>query len=308
MIICKRQLACTFTQKMSHPHYFHCATKGLEKTVLFQDAREFIAGMNRVAFCLASIRQKYVLTIICFCLMDNHVHFILHGTREACMEFMRLYERLTGIWLANHRDGFHIEENWIHDSWLIPDRDNLQEKIAYVHRNPIVAGIPLSPAGYRWSSANLPFSDHTFIKSICKCLGGYSVYEKRKMLETKILLPDDWLLLPDGMIWPGSYTNYQLMENVFGSIGRYLFSLNQKVEAHVNQEMMSDSVSLPDGDIKKMLTAISLELFAQEDLQLLSLKQRIDLCRRLRKTVWANSKQLARVVGISPKDLKEIIG
>ena len=293
---------------MSYPHYFHCATKGLEKTVLFQDAREFVAGMNRVAFCLASIRQKYALTIICFCLMDNHVHFILHGTQEACVEFMKLYERLTGIWLSNHREGFHIEENWIYDAWLIPDRDNLQEKIAYVHRNPLVAGLPFSPAGYRWSSANLPFFDHSFVKSICKCLGKHSIYEKRKMLETKILLPDDWLLLPDGMIWPGSYTNYQLVEKVFGNTGRYLFSLNQKVEARVNQEMLSDSVSLPDGDIKKMVVAISIELYSQDDLQLLSLGQRIEICRRLRKKVWASSKQLARVIGVSPKELKELIG
>lgn len=293
---------------MHHPHYFHCATKGLEKTILFQNAREFIAGMNRIAFCLASIRQKERLIIVCFCLMDNHVHFILYGTKATCLEFLRLYERLTCIWLANHRDGFHIEEKWEFDAWLIPDRENLQEKIAYVHRNPHVGGIRCTPAGYRWSSANLPFSDHSLIMTIGKKLGDYSLYEKRKMLETKIQLPDDWLILPDGLIWPGSYTDYFLEEKVFGNIGRFLFLQNQKVEAQVNQEMLSESISLPDGDIKKMLAALSTEVYAVEDPTLLSVDQRIELCRRLRKKVWANSKQLARVVGVSPKELKEIIG
>ena len=297
-----------FMQKMHNPHYHHCATKGFVKTVLFLNAREFIAGMNRIAFCLASIRKKHQLKIICFCLMDNHVHFILYGTREACLAFLQLYERLTGIWLLNHREGFHIEENWEHDAWLIPDRENLQEKIVYVHRNPLVAGIRCTPAGYRWSSANLLFQDHSFSKSIGRRLGDHSIYEKRKILETKIQLPDDWLLLPDGLIWPGSYTEYELEEKVFGNIGRYMFSLNQKVEAHVNQEMLSDSVSLPDGDIRKMVVAISVELYAVDDLQLLSLGQRIELCRRLRKKVWAGSKQLARVVGVPPKELKEFIG
>lgn len=115
-------------------------------------------------------------------------------------------------------------------------------------------------------------------------------------------------MLPDGLIWPGSYTEYELEEKVFGNIGRYMFSLNQKVEAHVNQEMLSESVSLPDGDIRKMVVAISVELYAVDDLQLLSLGQRIELCRRLRKKVWAGSKQLARVVGVPPKELKEFIG
>ena len=270
---------------MHHPHYFHCATKGLEKTILFQNEREFIAGMNRIAFCLASIRQKERLIIVCFCLMDNHVHFILYGTKATCLEFLRLYERLTCIWLANHRDGFHIEEKWEFDAWLIPDRENLQEKIA-----------------------NLPFSDHSLIMTIGKKLGDYSLYEKRKMLETKIQLPDDWLILPDGLIWPGSYTDYFLEEKVFGNIGRFLFLQNQKVEAQVNQEMLSESISLPDGDIKKMLAALSTDVYAVEDPTLLSVDQRIELCRRLRKKVWANSKQLARVVGVSPKELKEIIG
>ena len=144
--------------------------------------------------------------------------------------------------------------------------------------------------------------------TIGKKLGDYSLYEKRKMLETKIQLPYDWLILPDGLIWPGSYTDYFLEEKVFGNIGRFLFLQNQKVEAQVNQEMLSESISLPDGDIKKMLAALSTDVYAVEDPTLLSVDQRIELCRRLRKKVWANSKQLARVVGVSPKELKEIIG
>ncbi len=34
-------------------HYYHCATKGFEHSILFSDPREFIAAMNRIAICVA---------------------------------------------------------------------------------------------------------------------------------------------------------------------------------------------------------------------------------------------------------------
>lgn len=293
---------------MNTSHYYHCATRGLETVVLFENASEFIAGMNRIAFCLAGLRKKYPLILICFCLMDNHVHFILYGSREACLAFLEMYRRLSCIWLKNHRDGTQIEEGWRYDAWLIPDRDSLMEKIAYVHRNPQVAGIRCTPSGYRWSSANLLFSDHSLEKLVAHPLGTLSIYEKRRILGTRIELPDDWLLLPDGLIWPGCYTEFTRTENAFGNIGKYLFVLNQKVEVAVNQEMLSDEVSLPDGEIVKMAKTIAFERFAVDDLSLLSIPQRIELCRRLRKRAWAGSKQLARVFHLPQKELKEIIG
>ena len=139
-------------------------------------------------------------------------------------------------------------------------------------------------------------------------MGSLSVYERRKILGTRISLPENWILLPGGMIWPGSYTQYARVEKTFGSVGNYLFSLNQKVEIEVNQEMLSGSISLPDGEIRKMARNLAFQEYAVEDTDLLSVQQRIALCRKLRKTAWANSKQLSRVFHIPQEALSEIIG
>ena len=65
------------TMGTSTAHYYHCATKGFDHSILFADVREFIAGMNRIGICLAMLRTDHPVIIIAFCLMDNHVHFIL---------------------------------------------------------------------------------------------------------------------------------------------------------------------------------------------------------------------------------------
>ena len=127
--------------KTSIPHYYHCATKGFDHSVLFADTREFIAGMNRIGICLATLQETAKIIVIAFCLMDNHIHFILYGTREDCNKWMSLYHRLTMIWQKKHRDSDSVDELWEYDAWQIMDQEDLKEKIAYVFRNP-TDGVP----------------------------------------------------------------------------------------------------------------------------------------------------------------------
>ena len=293
---------------MADSHFYHCACKGLERTVLFQDKQDFIAGMNRIAVCLETLRGRSPVILICFCLMDNHVHFILYGTKEACLAFMAQYYRLTAMWLVARRGKGEASERWKYDAWLIPDRERLKEKIAYVHRNPHVAGARFSPSGYRWSSGNLPFADHSWVDHVAVPLGELSLYKQRKLLNTRVSLPSEWLVLPDGLIWPGSYVDYHRMERVFGSVASFLYCQNQKVEVAVNQEMLSGNVSLPDGDVVRKAEEIAARVFAVERIGALSVAQRIAVCVELRKEMWANSKQLARVFDLPFKELQEILG
>lgn len=48
------------TMKTSTPHYFHCATKGFDHSILFADVREFVAGMNRIGICQAQESSSYL--------------------------------------------------------------------------------------------------------------------------------------------------------------------------------------------------------------------------------------------------------
>jgi hypothetical protein len=292
----------------THPHYFHCATKGFDHSILFADSREFIAGMNRIGICQVRLQEKISVIVIAFCLMDNHVHFILYGTRGDCLKWMALYHRLTMIWQSKHREGTPIEEPWEYDAWQIVDAEDLKEKIAYVLRNPTVARMGFVPGGYRWSSASLVFADCAVQLVGGRKLGALSTYESRRLFETRSLLPEDWVLLSDGMIWPGSYTDYKRVERLFGHPRAFLFSLNQNVETEVNQEMYQGSLSLPDSVVVQMAREHSARLFGTEEINTLDLPARIRLCTVVKKRSGAGLKQLARVVNLPLSELKKIFG
>ena len=294
--------------RASTPHYYHCASKGFDHSILFSDVGEFIAGMNRIGICLAMLRRDHPVIIIAFCLMDNHVHFILYGTREDCLRWMALYHRLTMIWQKKHRTGDPVDEVWEYDAWQISAPEDLKEKIAYVLRNPTVARMGFVPGGYRWSSAALVFTDTTGQKAGGRRTGTLSSYESRNLFQTRAILPEDWIVQPDGMIWPGCYTDYQRVEKMFGHPQQYLYSLNQNVEPAVNQQMYQESISLPDQDVRQMAKSLSKSLFGAAELTSLDLSQRIQLCRHLKKQAGASLKQLARVVHLPLAELKKIFG
>ena len=288
------------------PHYFHCATKGFKHSILFASVREFIAGMNRIAFCQARSGQEFPVIVIAFCLMDNHVHFILHGMREDVLKWMALYHKLTMIWQTKHRDGSPVPEAWEYDAWRIMDKEDLKEKIAYVLRNPMAAGQAVVPTNYRWSSAGQVFAAGPAATG--RSVREMSSYEFRKIFQTRIELPGDWILMPDGLIWPGCYTQYQQVERLFGQPASFLFALNQRVEAKVNQEMESTSLSLPDYDVTRMAQKAATEQFGSPEIEILDQSQRIVLCSLLVKRPGVGLKQLARVFSIHPDELKRIFG
>ena len=172
---------------MENPHYYHYATEGLKDDFLFASTLEFIAGINRIALCLCRIGSDHPVQIICFCLMDNHVHFILYGTEKDCDLFMVTYKNATERWLRHHRDKNGPGKNWRIGHWLIEDKDRLKTTIAYVHRNPTAAGMAVSPAGYRWSSASLVFSIPFLGKHRFACSA-----VRQKYLKTGYCSPTEW--------------------------------------------------------------------------------------------------------------------
>ena len=287
-------------------HYFHCASKGLEDDVLFCNEEQFIAGMNRVALCYLSVRKSFPISVLAFCLMDNHVHFILYCSEDACKMFARQYRRLTEMWLHFHKERGK-GNSWVFGQWIIPNREKLAEKICYVIRNPAVAGMGMHPVLYRWGSGCIMFADSSFHKSVGKIVSEYSINSQRRLFSTRYALPQDWIILPGGMIWPGCYVDSKRAEGIFGNVWNFMFELNKKMEDTVNIEMYGDTVSLPDKDVLGLVTKAAGELFAGESIDLLTAAQRLELCRYLRRTRDLNVKQLGRILHLRASELKGVL-
>ena len=135
--------------------YFHICTDGRVLPWMFQDERDFIAGVNRIGICCLRTGVK----VISFVLMDNHVHFVLWGTMSRCKAFITLYKQLTGTWI-HVRYGLNDFLKLLSTNIMLLDtEERLLNTIAYIDRNPIVAGYRYLATEYSWGSARYVFKN-----------------------------------------------------------------------------------------------------------------------------------------------------
>ncbi len=113
--------------------------------------------------------EKYKL--MAWCIMPNHVHVLI----EPLIELKRIvqsWKSYTGRWaLARNAElglnipsgqhagqdaeqGLRAPRFWMPDYWdrFIRNEAHLQAAIAYIHDNPVKAGLCAAPASWRWSS------------------------------------------------------------------------------------------------------------------------------------------------------------
>ena len=126
--------------------YFHVCTDGRLLAWMFQDNKDFIAGINRIGIC----HIKTMAAVLCFVLMDNHVHFVLKGTMHQCKNFINLYKRLTGRWIMQRYGITDYLRLLPTDIIRITSEESLLNTIAYIDRNAVVAGYRHMPVEYPW--------------------------------------------------------------------------------------------------------------------------------------------------------------
>jgi putative transposase len=100
---------------------------------------------------LARVKAEHGLTILAWCLMPNHYHLVVRSGELPLWRSMRLLQgRFTKA--LNRRDRV-LGPLWQgrYKSRMIEDPAYLMQAIAYVHLNPVTAGMTADPASHRWS-------------------------------------------------------------------------------------------------------------------------------------------------------------
>ena len=152
---------------------------------------------------LSSLNQTWPGKLIAYVLMPDHFHLISNPRDGRIIEFMRdlkssvakgIVRAGTGFQLPHNRDGHQV---WQESFKAMPlwSPFMIWQKINYIHRNPVKAGLVKSASDYYWSSFRSFYSqgdkplavDHDWwwpddsekLSRAMKALGWYS-YEKRK--------------------------------------------------------------------------------------------------------------------------------
>lgn len=287
--------------------YFHICTDGRKLPWLFQDESDFIAGINRIAVCYL----KTGVVVIAFVLMDNHVHFVLYGTILKCKEFIKLYKRLTGMWILQKYGISDYLRLLPTEIIKIENEESLLNTVAYLDRNPLMAGYKYMHGEYPWGSSKYVFreiSSAGLSRDGFRPLSSLTRRKQREVLNSKVIFPESWLINDSGMIHPLSFLCVSKLESYYKSPIRYSYFLAKKQEGIVEQELEhSQKLFIPDRELRPIVTEMARSNFEGRNIMQLNVSERLFIAKHLRRNYASTIKQISRMVHLDPSALEGFV-
>lgn len=138
---------------------YHVVLRSVNKQLIFLEDNDYF----KLLFMLSDYKIKYQIDIYAYCIMTNHVHLLLKASRTSLSGFFQSFESDFARWYNTkyERTG-HLFQDRFH-SFPIEDDDYYLTTLAYIHNNPVKAGMCRCPSEYHWSSYNAYFGEKTAI-------------------------------------------------------------------------------------------------------------------------------------------------
>lgn len=282
---------------------YHISTKGIDSFSIFNNDNDYILGVNTLALLSYNLRSP----ILAFCLMSNHVHFIIScPSSDAAFYFITEYKRLISMRLYySHQQrktlkNIDVSIKQLTDSWY------LKKCIAYVLRNPIAADIVTTPENYRWSSYRSYFSQHNNTDLVT--VKNISKRQAKKRLRTHYDLSQCNFKIDSKNVLH-SFIDHQTVMDLYKNDYVYFLSFIVKGnDSEMEKELgFSSNIKITNRSILTIVKQESLNRYGTEDYLSLSLSEKKLLIKTLYDELKVNKYQLGIVFKIGRDVISSII-
>ena len=144
--------------------YFHVYNRGNGKNKVFLDKEDykfFILRLNqnlfpdiyKTKYSYSTPLPKNSFSMICYCLMPNHFHFLIKQNRDIPISklMLKVCTSYSKYFNKKYDSVGHIFQDQFKQVW-VDDNSYLVWLSAYIHENPGVAGLVSNSSDYNWSS------------------------------------------------------------------------------------------------------------------------------------------------------------
>ncbi len=132
-------------REISPTGYYHVMMRGINRDFIYRSNGE-------KAYFLRTMREATELSPAAYCVMDNHVHVVVHAGPETFKSALRKMNLKYAMWYNSVHDRVgHVFQNR-YRSEIITSEVHLLHVIRYVHNNPLKAGLANDAKQYTWSS------------------------------------------------------------------------------------------------------------------------------------------------------------
>ena len=127
----------------------HVTQRGNEKQNIFKNN----ADKEFYIFAFQKYKRKFKVKLYAWCLMDNHVHFIIEPSTLSGVS--KLFNHLNNKYVYYFNKKYNREGRLFQSRFYscLLEEDHLYEAIRYVELNPIRANLENIPGTYDWTSA-----------------------------------------------------------------------------------------------------------------------------------------------------------
>lgn len=130
-------------------HYYHVYNRGAHKADIFRSDADYIMLLNLIQ----EKRVEFDISVIAYCLMDNHYHFLLRQDGEAKLnDFM---QAVFNIYPKRFNYKYKLSGTLFEGPFqaiMVDNEKYLLHLCRYIHRNPVEADMVRNPEQWHYSN------------------------------------------------------------------------------------------------------------------------------------------------------------
>ena len=287
---------------ISNGPYWHLYTDGTKMQNIFRCEDDFKTGMWILA---ASLHISKGVKALTFELMGNHIHLILAGEREDCINAFEIFAAKLRLAFPKRQRAIDWSKFKM-DILPIESLQALRNEIIYVNRNAFVANPAYTPDSYPWGGGCAYF--YPWLKYLATTpLGELPILTQRALLHTKKIAPLADLRVIDSMPFIPSFCDIQLGESMFRDARSYFNSLTRNAEAFSQTaSRLKDAIFLTDEELYSVICSHIGKEYSVKTPSQLSAQQKIDTARHMHFGYNASNQQLRRMLRMDMTILEEL--
>lgn len=282
--------------------FWHLYTDGRIMEDFLYTEGDFKIAMTALAVATILFRKVRIIT---FELMSNHIHLILSGEAEDCLElFDKFKVRLRRVLKTNGRVIYW--DTFKADILPIETLNALRNEIIYVNRNAFVADPRFTPFSYPWGGGCAYFlpSFHRLPAKPLKESGFNKAREMTRFREVRMI--EEMRFVGDIAYIP-SFCRIDIGESMFRDARSYFNSLTRNAEAFSQiAQRLKDSVFLTDDEMYAAATMYAEKTYGNRQLTLLTSEQKIQMSKELHFKYNASNQQIRRLLKLDIGILNEL--
>ena len=280
--------------------YYHLCTDG-KKGLLFYTTEQYAFTMCSIAL----ITLKFNVKVYACEVMPTHVHILLSGTGEQCVECYKFIIARIRKKLKDDRYPLPPDDYWF-KLRSVNNTESFKKLVVYLARNMYEKG-DCTPMGHMWGSGYLLYNQFAALitgTKVCEM----SARQVARITGTTMDLPPDWEIHPVLGILPRCFISTDKVYELFPTAKEYVTAMVKDYESFVRiAASVDEEITFNLGEAKDIVSTISWDLFPTVRFRDLTSEQKGQLAVKANADYGLSAKLLAQALYIPEYVITQLI-